>query len=155
MLNPQQQAFKENYTNPNSPTFGNATASAISAGYGPDYAEVMTTPSKEVEWVAEIMRDAQRLQKAEKVLDKTLDFIDTDDPTKQRLAQDTAKFYAKGLGKTKYSERQEMSGPNSGPIDINLSGLDDAQLDKLIAGIQVTVGKSVVREKTEDTGESA
>lgn len=153
-LNPQQSLFKEKYTNPNSPTFGNATGSAVAAGYAQQYAEQILSGGTGNAWVSEVLGDVTRLQKAEKVLDKTLDFIDTNDPNKQRLAQDTAKFYAKGLGKSKYSERQEMTGPEGKAIDINLSSLDDSQLDKLITGIQAQVGKSIAGEKTENTRES-
>jgi phage terminase small subunit len=150
MLNPQQLAFKENYTNPNSETFGNAYRSALNAGFSDEYAKVITSPSAELQWVSEILNDVRRLQRAEKVLDKTLEMIDDEDTARQKLAQDSAKFLAKGLGKNKYSERQEMSGPEGGSIDINLSSLDDGQLDKLIAGIQASVGKSIVRETTPD-----
>lgn len=117
-LNPQQAAFKENYTNPTSETFGNAYRSALAAGFSDEYAGVLTAPSKEVEWVAEIVSDVKRLQKAEKVLDKTLDLIDDKDVNKKRLAQDSAKFVASRLGKRKYSERSELTGADGKELPI-------------------------------------
>lgn len=107
-LNPQQAAFKENYTDPSSSTFSNATASAIAAGYGKEYAENILSVGNE--WLSEIIGDLKRLQKAEKVLDKTLEMVDDEDVARQRMAQDSAKFIASRLGKHKYSERQEHTG---------------------------------------------
>lgn len=155
VMNPQRALFKENYCNPESETFGNAYQSAIKAGFSEDYATTITAPSREIEWVAEIVRDVEMLSKAEKVLNKTLGFIDDDDAARQKLAQDSAKFIAPRLGKKKWAERQEHSGPEGQPIDINLNKLDDDQLDKLIAGIQATVGGTSHRETEKDSGEPA
>ena len=124
-MNPQRLAFKEYYCNPESETFGNAYKSAIKAGFSDEYAQVITAPSKEVEWVAEIVRDQKMLSKAEKVLDECLE-MDTDnpiivegeivdrkrDPQLHRIKQDTAKFVAARLGKHRWAERQELTGKN-------------------------------------------
>jgi hypothetical protein len=152
-LNPQQISFKENYTNPTSETFGNAYQSAVKAEFSKEYAKVITAPSKELEWVAEIVRDANRMRKAEKVLDKTLDMIDDEDLQKQKLAQDSAKFVASRLGKHKYSERMEQTGPEGEPLT-PISKLDDDQLDKLISAVQRTVGGAAAGEAPADSGKS-
>jgi phage terminase small subunit len=69
-LNPQQQMFKEAYLNPDSPTFSNATKSAISAGYGKEYAEqILSTGGA---WISEVIGDLERQQKADARLDEVL-----------------------------------------------------------------------------------
>ena len=42
LITPQQEPFLERYTNPKSPTFGNATQSALEAKYSREYAENIT-----------------------------------------------------------------------------------------------------------------
>lgn len=126
-LNPQQAAFKENYTNPNSETFGNALQSALSAGFAQEYAESIT--AKDLHWVAEIVGDLERLQKAEKVLDKTLGMIDDEDTTRQRMAQDSAKFIASRLGKHKYADRQEHTGKDGEALPTPIINLNALQRD--------------------------
>lgn len=113
-LTPKQALFKEFYLNPKSETFGNAKQSAIRAGFEESYANSITRDS--TDWVAEVVRDADRLRKAEKVLDKTLDMIDDEDTVRQKLAQDTAKFVAKSMGREKYAERTEVTGKDGTPL---------------------------------------
>jgi hypothetical protein len=107
-LSPRQKLFKEYYLNPESPTFSNAYKSALEAGYEDTYANKITGESND--WFGEIVRDNERFQKAEKVLDKTLGFIDDEDVQRQKMAVDVSKFVAKGMGKNKYSERTELTG---------------------------------------------
>jgi phage terminase small subunit len=114
ILTPKQALFKEFYLNPKSETFGNATRSAIRAGYEESYANSITRDGND--WVAEIVRDADRLRKAEKVLDRTLDMIDDEDVARQKLAHDTAKFVAKSMGREKYAERTEVTGKDGEPL---------------------------------------
>jgi len=109
-LNPQQQAFKEAYINPGSETFGNALRSALAAGYTQEYAESITVQGGA--WFSEILGDAKRLQKAEKVLDKTLEMEPVDQEGKTdvgllRVINDTAKFVASTHNKQKYSTKIE------------------------------------------------
>ena len=125
-LTPQQLQFKEFYLNPNSETFGNAKRSAIRAGYDEEYASQIT--ARGTAWMLEIVRDYERLQKAEKVLDKTLE-MEADDPAKLRIQTDVAKFVAKGMAKHKYSERVEKD-ITSGGQPINLSGLFAEAIDE-------------------------
>jgi len=125
-LTPQQSQFKEFYLDPKSETFGNAYRSALRADYSDEYSKNIT--SHGTDWLSEIIRDYERLQKAEKVLDKTLE-MEADDPAKLRIQTDVAKFVAKGMAKHKYSERVEKD-ITSGGQPINLSGLFAEAIDE-------------------------
>jgi len=128
LLTPQQELFLASYTNPKSPTFGNALQSALNANYSQEYAESITYQLPE--WLSENLGDLQRLQKAEKVLDKTLemDVIGEDgkvDTQLHRTQSDVAKFIASSLGKSKYSTRTEQTGPNGEPLSISVVNFKD------------------------------
>lgn len=121
-LDPRQKLCWEFYANPKSETFGNATQSAIRAGYEPDYADQITT----IEWFKGNLRRLNMLSKAEKVLDEMLEMpVETmklekngDDygevvktePALVKIKQDTAKFIAERVGKEHYSSRSEVTG---------------------------------------------
>lgn len=112
-LDPRQKMCWELYTNPKSETFGNGSQSAIKAGYEPDYADQITT----VDWFKGKIRRLNLLDKAEKVLDETLEMSDIEDgkinPALKKIKQDTAKFLAERLGKSEgYSTRREVAGAN-------------------------------------------
>ena len=97
--------FLSYYMSPDSETFSNARQSALKAGYGPEYAENLT--GQMPTWLSDYIGKHQRmLTKAEERLEKS---INSDD---EKIAQDTAKFIAKTVGKAIYSERQEMTGAN-------------------------------------------
>ena len=99
-LSPQQVEFIKGYFDKSSPTFGNATQSAIKAGYTQEYADSIT--SQMPKWLSDYMGKHKRmLMKAEKVLENSLETKD------DKLNQDTAKFLAKTLGKKHYSEKTE------------------------------------------------
>ncbi len=87
--------------------------SAIKAGYTKGYA---ATINDEL-WFLEKKRRLGMYVKAEKVLEQTLDDYQKD----AKLAQDTAKFVAKTLGKEEYSERTEVTGENGAPLAIEIS----------------------------------
>lgn len=110
MLNPQQQKFKEAYINPESATFGNQTQSALAAGYTQEYAE--SIGCKDNQWMAEIVGDLKRLQKAERVLDEILDTPTLGDPALMNAVGKVAMFTAESLGKKKYAKRNEHTGPD-------------------------------------------
>lgn len=124
-LNPQRLLFKEAYCNPNSETFANAYGSAISAGFSEEYAKVITAPSKEVAWVAELVRDLTMLTTAEKVLQETMVMDTEGEPQLAKIRQDSAKFVASRLGKKKWAERTEVTGENGSPLSINLVAYAD------------------------------
>lgn len=126
-LDPRQKLCWEYYINPKSKTFGNATQSAIRAKYEPDYADQITT----VEWFKGKLRRLQLLDKAEKVLDKTLTYEPEDGEGKVktdllRIQTDVAKFVAQTQGKDDgYSTRSEITGKDGESL-VNTETLDKA-----------------------------
>ena len=80
LLTPQQELFLATYTNPKSETFGNALQSGLKAGYSQEYSESITYQLPE--WLSENIGDMKLLNKAEKVLNKTLDLEAVDDEGK-------------------------------------------------------------------------
>lgn len=104
LMDPRQIKCWELYIDPKSETFGNGTQSAIKAGYEPAYADQITTKP----WFVGKVRRLNMLSKAEKVLEKTLDYetdsIGEDGKTKVqvdllRVQTDVAKTVATTLGK--------------------------------------------------------
>lgn len=127
LLTPQQELFLAEYVNPRSDNFGNATQSALKAGYSKEYAENITHLMPD--WLSESIGDMKRLRKAEKILDKTLDMeaIDENGKVDNQLLKtqtDTAKFFAERLNKTKYSSRSEIGGPNGTELPILIQFVD-------------------------------
>lgn len=142
MLDPRQLLCWKFYTDIKSETFGNATQSAIKAGYTADYADQITT----VEWFKGKVRRMNLLNKSEKVLDEVLDmpvevlrydtstgkkydgddeeyeteqYLETD-PAIIRIKLDAAKFVASTQGKDEgYSTRSEVTGAGGGAIEID------------------------------------
>ena len=124
-LDPRQNLCWDYYANPKSETFGNATQSAIKAGYEPKYADQITTS----EWFIGKLRKLNMLGKAEKVLDEMLEMstvsvkevngeqVFATDAQLAKIKQDTAKFIAERVGKDEgYSTRSELTGKNGEAI---------------------------------------
>lgn len=116
-LNPKQIAFLAGYTNPNSPTFGNALQSALKAGYAQQYAESITAQMPD--WLLENLGDIKRLQKAERNLDRALD-IDIKDKDHGEKGLKATLFVAERLGKKKYSLRNEVTGSDGKDLTVNI-----------------------------------
>ena len=127
MLDPRQKLCWDSYINPKSETFGNATQSAVKAGYEYDYADQITT----VDWFKGKLRKLNMLDKAEKVLDEMLDLevisvkqeegeqVVRVDPSLVKIKQDTAKFVAERLGKEEgFSARTEHTGKDGESLTI-------------------------------------
>jgi len=118
VLDPRQKICWEYYINPKSETFGNGLRSAIKAGYEEGTASQITT----FPWFVEKLRRLNMLSKAEKVLDKTLEYkTETEDGKVQvdllRVQTDVAKHITKTLGKEEgYSERTELTGKNGNDL---------------------------------------
>lgn len=108
ILNPQQEEFLSYYTDPKSETFGNALQSALKAKYSQEYSENIT--SLMPDWLSENIGSLKMLKKAEKNLERMLDMDYEEDLQKAKLVQDTSKFIAERLGKSKYSSRVEQTG---------------------------------------------
>lgn len=119
-LDPRQKLCWELYVDPRSETFGNATQSAIKAGYTADYADQITT----VDWFKGKVRRLNMLSKGEKVLEETLDYIAVNEEGKvdasiARIKLDAAKVVVTTLGKDEgYSTRVESTGKDGGAIEI-------------------------------------
>lgn len=138
-FDPRQQLCWDYYINPNSKTFGNAYQSALLAGFSKSYSTDITLQVffKENVGREELFIDAERvlremvnlptnvleyshtqsrkLEEGEEPDDddtygKVETFLVTN-PQLVRIKQDTAKFLAERLGKSKgYSTRQEVTG---------------------------------------------
>jgi len=119
---PRKQLCWANYVDPKSETFGNATRSAIRAGYEPDYADQITTS----EWFKGRLRKLNMLGKAEKALDDTLDYNPVDENGRvdsgiARIRLDAAKHITSTLGKNEgYSTRQELTGAEGRELTVNV-----------------------------------
>lgn len=122
-LDPRQLKCWNDYINPKSKTFGNATQSAIGAGYDEEYAQQITTS----EWFLVKLRRLNMLSKSEKVLDQVLEMTTKavkeingeqqviEDAQLLKIKQDTAKFIAERLGKLEgYSTRTETDVTSNG-----------------------------------------
>lgn len=136
VMDPRQKLCWELYVNPKSETFGNATQSAIKAGYEASYADVITTRP----WFEGKVRRLGMLEKAEKVLDEMLEMpvevqevegygdekelVVNTSPALVKIKQDTAKFIAERVGKNEgYSARTELTGADGQSLLTNLSDL--------------------------------
>ena len=122
---PRQSLFLQYYLDPKSKTFSNALQSGLKAGYSQEYSENIM--SLLPEWLSEKIADDELLYKAEKRLKQILDFesVDGEGKIDNSLMSNQMKaitLVAKGIGKSKYSERQELTGKDGNeirPITIN------------------------------------
>jgi hypothetical protein len=124
LLNPQQELFLERYTNPKSPTFGNAVQSALSAGYTENYANNITGLMPD--WLFDNIGDMKRLKRAEKNLTEVqnLDIIDEEGKVDHNLIDKRNKvdmFLAERLDKKKYSTRIENTGADGQPLVVQFA----------------------------------
>lgn len=116
---PRQQLFLAHYLDPKSDTFSNALQSGLKAGYTEEYSK--TIVSQLPDWLSESINDKALLHKAEKRLKQILDFEPVDDEGKidNSLLANQMKaitLVAKGIGKSKYSERVEQTGKDGQPL---------------------------------------
>lgn len=119
---PRQSLFLSYYLNPDSKTFSNAYQSALKAGYEEEYAKVITTDSKGLEWLSESVKDNYLIAKAEQNLKEFLEMDEHNlvkvgeewreqvDVQLLKIKQDTTKFVSERLNKAKYSTRNELTG---------------------------------------------
>ena len=120
-LDPRQKLCWEFYINPDSPTFSNGLQSALRAGYEDGTARQVTT----LPWFVEKCRYNNFVSKAEKVLEKTLNYEteDADGNVKVdllRVQTGVATTIVTTLGKDKgYSTRSEFTGKDGGAIEID------------------------------------
>jgi len=130
---PRQSLFLSYYIDTKSKTFSNALQSALKAGYSRETSESIT--SSMPNWLSESLGKNNRLVKAEKVLDKTLEYsTETDkgvDTNLLRVQTDVAKFIAGTLGKDRgYSSRSEVTGKDGKDLPTPiLQGVIDVHTD--------------------------
>ncbi len=106
VFDPRQKMCWELYIDPKSKTFGNATQSAIKAGYKHSSADRITTEA----WFSGKLRKLNLVSKAERNLNEFLD-LDDKDPAIKRIKLDATKFVASTLGKNEgFSTRTEVTG---------------------------------------------
>ena len=123
---PRQVLFLSKYLDPKSKSFSNAYQSAIEAGYEDEYAK--TILSQGLDWLSESLNDNKLLAKAEKRLNQFLDLepVDEEGNIDNSLIANQMKavtLVAKGIGKAKYSERQEHTGEGGKPIALEITGM--------------------------------
>jgi len=134
LLTPQQELFLERYTNPKSPTFGNASQSAKDSGYSDTYAENITDAMPD--WLLENIGDMKRLRRAEKNLDEVqnIQIYKEEGKLDANLIDKRTKvdmFIAERLNKDKYSTRQEQTG--KGGKDLIPDTFTKEEKDELLA----------------------
>ena len=117
LLTPQQELFLERYTNPKSPTFGNAKQSALEAKYEESHADNLTTLLPD--WLLENIGDMKRLRKAEKNLDEVqnIQIYNEEGKLDANLIDKRTKvdmFIAERLNKNKYSTKTETDLTSKG-----------------------------------------
>lgn len=131
-VDPRQAIFLKGYLDPKSETFSNALQSALRAGYSQEYSE--TILSKNLDWLSESVRTDSMLKKAERNLDELLDLpvevqkiegygedkelVVKTEPALVKIKADTSKFVSERLGKNRWSQRQEVTGENGGPVKV-------------------------------------
>lgn len=129
LFDPRQKYCWELYIDPKSETFGNATKSAVKAGYEWGTANQITT----VDWFIGKLRKLNMVSKAERNLDNALDTNYIDIGTGEirsdvmRIVMDVSKTVVTTLGKDEgYSTRSELTGKDGEklmPVPL-LSALD-------------------------------
>ncbi len=133
-MDPRQMLCWQNYIDPDSETFADATNSARKAGYGTEYAREI----KQTKWFISMERRIRLRSRGEEVLEEMLDMPVTvavykapgskeishvtTDPSLVKIKQDTAKFAVERLGKEDWSTRQEHSGPNGKDLPTPILG---------------------------------
>lgn len=125
---PRQTAFLKAYLDPKSDTWSNAKQSALKVGYAPEYADNIM--SIYPDWLSDAIGDTKLIQKATRNLDMALDGL-LDDPEKggKPLQLKATEITLRGLQKTKWSERQEVTGKDG--KDLIPEPLSEEEKEKL------------------------
>ncbi len=118
---PRQALFLKAYLDPKSDTFSNAYQSAIKVGYADEYAKSIL--SKDLDWLAENVKNEKLLKKAERNIDELLD-----EEEDKRIKLDITKFVAERLGR--FVEKKDVNV--QGEIIDSENNLDDIVSEVLI-----------------------
>ena len=120
-LTPRQIRFLELYLNPESETFGNATQSALRAGFKQEYAENIT--HRLPNWLAENVGDSELIALALKNLKELLD-----EDKDKRIKADMTKFTLERLHKKKFSTKTEVEHKGKLELDLEITDKQKKQL---------------------------
>lgn len=118
-LDPRQKLCWESYTNPKSETFGNATQSAIKAGYTTGTADTITT----TEWFIGKLWRLNSTYTGERKIKELMELPILEKDTAKvdvgiaRIQADLAKYLTSTQGKDDgYSTRSEITGKGGEPL---------------------------------------
>jgi phage terminase small subunit len=137
--NPQKKLFWELYFNPESPCFGNATESALKAGWTDSGAKEVTRQR----WFKSGLKRTDMADQAEVVLHDSLKMttmatkmvggveVVVEDPQLIKIKQDTAKYVTGTLLKNVYSTKTESETKHSGEINLKKE-ISDEEFDKIL-----------------------
>lgn len=106
---PRQQLFLANYLDPQSETFSNALQSALKAGYSQEYSESIL--NQDTDWLAESIRDHNRLKRAENRLDQIIDLEPIDEegkPDHSLMSNQLKAISIVTKTSKKYSDKQDL-----------------------------------------------
>ena len=134
---PNESIFLKAYLDPKSSTIANAYQSAMGAGYEENYAKCIL--SKDLDWLAENVRDEQMIKLAENNLREGMetDHYEVDDKGVLRIngsvfktKLDVSKFVSERLNKEKYSQKVETKLTARVKSETTATD-DDIDIDKL------------------------
>lgn len=152
---PRQALFLTNYFDPKSETFGNVVKSGIKAGYEETYAANIFVEMPK--WLLTYLDRSpydRMLLKAEKVLEETMEMsvntieykttgkgkdkktesIVTTNPALVKIKQDSSKFVAERIGKHRWAQRTEHTGPGGKDLmpEKEVQDKIDSAIDKIL-----------------------
>jgi hypothetical protein len=126
-LDPRQKACWEFYTDIKGETFGNATQSAIKAGYTVGTADTITT----TEWFIGKLWKLNATYTGERKMKQLMELEIVDPESAKvdvgiaRIQADLAKYLTSTQGKNEgYSTRQEVTGKDGKDLPIPILGID-------------------------------
>ena len=129
---PQQLAFIDNYFNPESETYGKMTKSGVKAGFDEKYSENLSSMGLkwfeaamglygEDDFLKEIDEELKKMVRLETIGHVKIgdEVVAKQDPQLLKIKQDTLKFLAERLNKSKYSTRTELTGKDGQNLKIS------------------------------------
>lgn len=116
---PRQTLLLQYYLDPKSDTFSNYAKSGVKAGYSKEYSENLS--SSMPKWLSENIGNRKFLEKAHKNLDIALDGgMDDLEKGGKQIQWKATEMSLKGLEKSRWSNRQELTGEDGGALQVNI-----------------------------------